>query len=51
MVDCNHQLGYQRQFETEHFFMVVTRCHVCGEFLGIKTTSKPNVPEIPKKDL
>jgi hypothetical protein len=39
MTDCNH-IGYQKQFNLEHFVLVVARCQRCGEFLESKAFIK-----------
>lgn len=39
MNNCNH-IGYQRQFDLEHFIFVVARCQRCGEYLQSKAFIK-----------
>ena len=39
MNNCNH-IQYQRQFDLEHFILVVARCQRCGEFLQSKAFIK-----------
>jgi hypothetical protein len=39
MSTCNHA-AYQRQFDLEHFVLVIARCQRCGEFLQSKAFIK-----------
>lgn len=39
MSNCNHA-AYQRQFQLEHFTLVVARCQRCGELLQSKAFIK-----------
>ena len=39
MSNCNHA-AYQKQFELEHFVLVIARCQRCGELLQSKAFIK-----------
>jgi len=42
---CQQHFPYGRLFQTEHFDVLIKRCKVCDEFVGIETAQRKVLPK------
>lgn len=42
---------YGKIFQTEHFNLMVKRCRLCGEFIGVETAERKDIQPIVEKEI